>query len=84
MDSDQTAHRFGRKRYETAPVDIDEDTLQKVAQLTGGQYYRADNPERFQSIYSNVRAREDAENRAASTVADDLKTRLAAYLSGAA
>lgn len=40
--------------------------------------------ERFESIYSNVRAREDAENRAARTVADDLKTRLAAYLSRSA
>ena len=37
--------------------------------------------ERFESIYSNVRAREDAENRAARTIADDLKSRLAAYLS---
>jgi LPS-assembly lipoprotein len=37
--------------------------------------------ERFESIYSNVRAREDAENRAARTIAEDLKTRLAAYLS---
>ena len=37
--------------------------------------------ERFQQIYSNVRAREDAENRAASTVADDIRTRLAAVLS---
>jgi LPS-assembly lipoprotein len=40
--------------------------------------------ERFVSIYSNVRAREDAENRAAQTVADDLKTRVATYLSTAA
>lgn len=40
--------------------------------------------ERFQSIYSNVRAREDAENRAAGTIAEDLKTRVAMYLSGAA
>ncbi|KAB2920133.1 MAG: hypothetical protein F9K29_02905 [Hyphomicrobiaceae bacterium] len=40
--------------------------------------------ERFESIYSNVRAREDAENRAARTIADDLKTRLATYLSSAA
>jgi len=40
--------------------------------------------ERFQSIYSNVRARDDAENRAARTVADDLKTRVATYLSGSA
>jgi LPS-assembly lipoprotein len=37
--------------------------------------------ERFESVYSNVRAREDAENRAARIIADDLKTRLAAYLS---
>jgi LPS-assembly lipoprotein len=40
--------------------------------------------ERFASIYSNVRAREDAENRAAKTIAEDLKTRVATYLSGAA
>jgi LPS-assembly lipoprotein len=40
--------------------------------------------ERFESVYANVRAREDAENRAARTIADDLKTRLAAYLSRAA
>jgi LPS-assembly lipoprotein len=40
--------------------------------------------ERFESIFSNVRAREDAENRAAQTIADDLKTRVASYLSSAA
>ncbi len=34
-------------------------------------------------VYSNVRAREDSENRAAQVVADDLKTRVAIYLSGA-
>jgi LPS-assembly lipoprotein len=33
--------------------------------------------------YSNVRAREDAENRASRVVADDLNTRVAIYLSGA-
>ncbi len=37
--------------------------------------------ERFPSIYSNVRAREDAENRVASTVSDELKGRIAAFLS---
>jgi LPS-assembly lipoprotein len=37
--------------------------------------------ERFSSVYSNVRAREDAENRAAKTVAEDIKIRLATYLS---
>jgi LPS-assembly lipoprotein len=40
--------------------------------------------QRFDSVFSNVRARHDAEDRAASTVADDLKSRLAAYLSNAA
>jgi LPS-assembly lipoprotein len=35
-----------------------------------------------QWTYSNVRARDDAENRAARVVADDLKTRVAIYLSG--
>jgi LPS-assembly lipoprotein len=40
--------------------------------------------ERFESVYSNVRARKEAEDRAATTVAEDLKSRLAAYLSGAA
>ncbi len=39
--------------------------------------------ERFQSIYSNVRAREDAENRVAKTIADELKSRIAAYLATA-
>jgi len=37
--------------------------------------------ERFQQIYANVRARDDAENRAARSVADDIKTRLAVALS---
>ena len=40
--------------------------------------------ERYDSIYANVRAREDAENRVARTLADDIKTRLAVYLSSAA
>ena len=36
--------------------------------------------ERFTSVFSNVRARRDAENRAATTIGRDLKTRLATYL----
>ena len=37
-----------------------------------------------QYTYSNVRARDDAENRAARSVADDLKMRVAIYFSVAA
>ena len=51
--------------------------------LEGTSYGRA-SFERFDSIYSNVKAREDAENRAARAVAQDIKTRLAAFLSGTA
>jgi len=40
--------------------------------------------QRFDSVFANVRARQDAENRAANNVADDLKSRLAAFLSNAA
>ena len=51
--------------------------------LTGTSYARA-GFERFDSVFSNVRAREDAENRAAGTIGEDLKSRLTAYLAGAA
>jgi LPS-assembly lipoprotein len=57
---------------------IDIRTKQVVFQ--GASHGRA-SFERFESIYSNVRAREDAENRVARTISEDLKTRLAAYLS---
>jgi LPS-assembly lipoprotein len=40
--------------------------------------------ERVQTIFSNVRARVDAEDRAARTVAESIKVRIAAYLSQAA
>ena len=36
------------------PVDIDEDTLQKIADRTGGKYYRADNAAHFQAIYAEI------------------------------
>jgi len=36
------------------PVDVDEDTLQKIADQTGGKYYRADNAEKFRQIYTEI------------------------------
>jgi LPS-assembly lipoprotein len=55
----------------------------KRVTLQGNSHARA-GFERFQSIYSNVRARKDAEDRAARTIANDLKTRLATHLSSTA
>ncbi|MDR3456724.1 MAG: VWA domain-containing protein [Verrucomicrobiae bacterium] len=49
-----THDMFGRKVYQMVPVDVDEDTLQKIADKTGGKYYRADNAERFQQIYAEI------------------------------
>jgi LPS-assembly lipoprotein len=37
--------------------------------------------DRFVSVYSNVRGREDAENRVAKSIAEDIRTRLLAHLS---
>jgi LPS-assembly lipoprotein len=51
--------------------------------LKGSSFARA-GFERFESIFSNVRAREDAENRAAKALGDDLKSRLVAYLASPA
>jgi len=45
---------FGRKAYQMVPVDVDEATLQKIADKTGGKYYRADNAEKFQKIYAEI------------------------------
>jgi Ca-activated chloride channel family protein len=45
---------FGRRVYQMVPVDIDEDTLTKISDATGGKYYRADNAERFQQIYAEI------------------------------
>ena len=47
---------FGGRKvgYRQEPVDIDEDTLQKIADMTGGKYYRADNSQKFQTIYAEI------------------------------
>ena len=55
----------------------------KSVALQGQSYGRA-TFQRFDSVFSNVRARREAEDRAAKTIAEDLKSRLAAYLSNAA
>jgi Ca-activated chloride channel family protein len=52
----------GQKQYQMVPVDVDEDTLTKIADLTGGKYYRADNAERFQAIYAEIDKLEKTES----------------------
>jgi Ca-activated chloride channel family protein len=45
---------FGQKGYINQQVDIDEDTLTKVAEKTGGKYYRADNTATLRKIYEQI------------------------------
>lgn len=45
---------FGRRRYIQTPVDIDEDTLKKISEKTGGKYFRADNTDALRSIYAEI------------------------------
>jgi Ca-activated chloride channel family protein len=45
---------FGRKVYVNIPVDIDEDTLQKIAETTGGHYFRATDTDSLRRIYDDI------------------------------
>jgi Ca-activated chloride channel family protein len=41
-------------RYQNVPVDVDEKTLQKIAELTQGQYFRATNNKTLKFIYNEI------------------------------
>ena len=56
------------------------DVTSSEVVLSGKSFGRA-GFQRFQSIYANVRAKRDAENRTARTIAHDIKGRLEAFLS---
>lgn len=44
----------GKKIYERIPVDVDEDTLRKIAEMTKGKYYRADSSDTLEKIYADI------------------------------
>jgi Ca-activated chloride channel homolog len=46
--------QFGRRVYVKEAVDIDEESLKKIAAMTGGKYYRADKTETLRRIYSEI------------------------------
>ena len=52
---------FGRKVYVRQAVDIDEDTLKKIAEKTGGKYYRADSTETLRRVYAEIDKLEKSE-----------------------
>jgi len=45
---------FGRIRYQNMDVNIDEETLTQIAELTNGQYFRATDNASLESIYAEI------------------------------
>jgi Ca-activated chloride channel family protein len=45
---------FGNKRLAMAKVDVDEDTLKKIAAETGGKFFRATDTESLKNIYAEI------------------------------
>ncbi len=51
---------FGR-RYQTIEASLDEETLGKIAEITGGRYWRATSAEALESIYAEIDQMERSE-----------------------
>jgi len=45
---------FFGKRYVRMPVDIDDETLTKIADITGGDYFRATDRQSLEKIFSKI------------------------------
>ncbi len=55
---------FGQRVYQQVKVDIDEDTLTKIAEKTRGKYFRADSTSTLRSIYDEIDRMEKTEVKA--------------------
>jgi Ca-activated chloride channel family protein len=45
---------FGRKSFQKVPVEIDEDMLSKISELTDGKYFRATNNQALKNVYEQI------------------------------
>lgn len=45
---------YGRTVYRNIPIEIDEESLRKIAETTGGKYYLATDTEKLRSIYDEI------------------------------
>lgn len=50
--------RFGRKRLMRVRVDIDDETLGQVAEMTGGRYFRATDTKSLEQVYEEINTME--------------------------
>jgi Ca-activated chloride channel family protein len=53
--------QYGQVVTRMQPADVDEDTLQKMADKTGGKYYRADSADTMRKIYAEIDSLEKTE-----------------------
>jgi Ca-activated chloride channel family protein len=52
---------FGRVEYRMIRADVDEETLQKIADTTGGKYYRAVDRSQLEGIFAEIDSLEKSE-----------------------
>lgn len=45
---------FGNRVYQRVKIDLDEDSLKKIAELTGARYFRAQDTESLRRIYQGI------------------------------
>ena len=45
---------WGNKVYQRAEIDLDEDSLTKIADITGAKYFRATDTESLRKIYAEI------------------------------
>jgi len=45
---------YGRTVYQNIPIEIDEESLKKIAEITGGKYYLASDTETLRQIYDDI------------------------------
>ncbi len=49
---------YGRTVYRNIPIEIDEESLRKIAETTGGKYYLATDTEKLRNIYDEINSLE--------------------------
>jgi Ca-activated chloride channel family protein len=52
---------FGQTQYSQFPGGFDEDLLQQIAKVTGGQYFRAMDPKALQQVFDTINQLEKTE-----------------------
>ena len=72
----------GQFQYQNVPVEIDEDLLKQIADMTGGLYFRATDNEKLEEIYEEIDALEKTDIEEFKFYSDEEKFRPLLLLAG--